>query len=135
MATICNMGAEIGATTSLFPYNERMDRYLKATNRSGIVIVRVIPFITINQSIICIVIAEEAFRFSHLCIGDESSHYDRVIEINLSELEPRINGPFTPDISTPISQMKRAVETHKWPIDISVVFELLVYKKTDIFTF
>ena len=44
MATICNMGAEIGATTSLFPYNERMDRYLKATNRSGIVIIRIIPF-------------------------------------------------------------------------------------------
>jgi aconitate hydratase len=83
-----------------------------------------------NQSIIiCIAIAEEAFRFSHLCVEDATPHYDRVIEINLSELEPRINGPFTPDLSTPISQMKRAVETHKWPIDISVVFGLFVYKK------
>jgi len=70
MATICNMGAEIGATTSLFPYNERMGEYLRATKRSEI--------------------ADYAKAFQHNLRTDEGAEYDQVIEINLSELEPHI---------------------------------------------
>ena len=78
MATICNMGAEIGATTSLFPFNHRMSDYLKATNRSEI--------------------ADYAKAFQHNLKADEGAEYDQTIHINLSELEPHINGPFTPDL-------------------------------------
>jgi aconitate hydratase len=101
MATICNMGAEIGATTSVFPFHrDRMVKYLKATKRTEI--------------------ANHALKYSEFLKPDQSAQYDRVVEINLSELEPHINGPFTPDLATPISQMKKAVETNGWPKDISV---------------
>ncbi|KAF9301643.1 Aconitate hydratase mitochondrial, partial [Podila horticola] len=83
MATICNMGAEIGATTSVFPYNSRMSDYLKATTR---------PYI-----------AEWADSFQHNLKADAGANYDQIIEIDLNTLEPHINGPFTPDLATPLS--------------------------------
>ncbi|KAH8115089.1 aconitate hydratase [Phellopilus nigrolimitatus] len=100
MATICNMGAEIGATTSLFPFNSRMVDYLKATKRGDI--------------------ADYATAFSHNLQGDKGADYDQVIEINLSELEPHINGPFTPDLATPISKFKDAVKENDWPPELRV---------------
>lgn len=100
MATICNMGAEIGATTSLFPYNSRMGDYLNATNRGDI--------------------AKYAERFAHNLREDEGVEYDEVIEINLSELEPHINGPFTPDLATPLSKFAAAVKENNWPEELKV---------------
>ncbi|XP_063718898.1 aconitate hydratase, mitochondrial-like [Symsagittifera roscoffensis] len=100
MGTICNMGAEIGATTSVFPYNERMDEYLKATNRADI--------------------ANLARDNYNLLSPDANCRYDEVIEINLSELEPLINGPFTPDLATPISKLGKTAKENDWPLDISV---------------
>jgi aconitase A len=85
MGTICNMGAEIGATTSIFPYNKRMYDYLVATGRE--------PIAKLSDS----------FR-EHLR-PDEGCEYDQLIEINLSELEPHINGPFTPDLAHPLSKV------------------------------
>jgi aconitate hydratase len=104
--TICNMGAEIGATTSTFGYDESMSRYLKATGRSEI--------------------AAEADKIKEHLTGDAevyanpSKYFDQVIEINLSELEPHLNGPFTPDLATPISQMKEAAAKNGWPTKIEV---------------
>ena len=104
--TICNMGAEIGATTSNFPYDESMDRYLRATERSEI--------------------ADLANQVKeHLCSDPEvyanpEKYYDEVIEINLSELEPHLNGPFTPDLATPISKMKEMAAANDWPLKIEV---------------
>ena len=94
--TICNMGAEIGATTSLFGYDTHMEKYLKATNREAV-------------ADLANGIAE------HLRADDEVNNnpeqfYDQVIDINLSELEPHLNGPFTPDKATPISAMAVAAE-------------------------
>ena len=100
MATICNMGAEIGATTSIFPYNERMDEYLRATRRSEI--------------------ADLAKQYKDLLRADEGCQYDQIIEINLSELEPHINGPLTPDLATPLSEFKNAVEKNGWPEELKV---------------
>ncbi|KAG2004539.1 aconitate hydratase [Coprinopsis cinerea AmutBmut pab1-1] len=100
MATICNMGAEIGATTSVFPYNERMAKYLKATNREDI--------------------ANYARQFSANLKADEGAEYDQMIEINLSELEPHINGPFTPDLATPISKLAEEAKKNGWPDEIKV---------------
>ncbi|CAG8474168.1 6860_t:CDS:2 [Ambispora gerdemannii] len=100
MATVCNMGAEIGATTSLFPFNSRMGDYLRATKRGEI--------------------AAYAESFAHNLRADEGAQYDHVIEINLSELEPHLNGPFTPDLATPLSKFKDAVEKNKWPPEIKV---------------
>ncbi|KAI0083128.1 aconitate hydratase [Irpex rosettiformis] len=100
MATICNMGAEIGATTSLFPFNHRMADYLEATKRGDI--------------------AAYARRFSHNLKADEGAPYDQVIDINLSELEPHINGPFTPDLATPISKFAEAVKKNNWPSELKV---------------
>jgi aconitate hydratase len=95
MATICNMGAETGATTSIFPYSEAMTRYFEATNRHDLA---------------------TASRFAaHELRADPQAEFDRVIEINLSELEPRINGPFTPDLSTPLSEFSEAVSRESWP--------------------
>lgn len=101
MATICNMGAEIGATTSLFPFNHRMSAYLKATSRADIAS------------------AAESFK-DHLvadpaCEDLQNKLYDEVIEINLSELEPHVNGPFTPDLATPLSKFAEAVKKNNWP--------------------
>ena len=104
--TICNMGAEIGATTSLFGYDAHMEKYLKATNREGV-------------ADLANGIAE------HLRADDEVNNnpeqfYDQVIEINLSELEPHLNGPFTPDKATPISAMAVVAQENGWPTEIKV---------------
>jgi aconitate hydratase len=100
MATICNMGAEIGATTSMFPFNNRMADYLNATKRQDI--------------------AKYAQRFAHNLKADEGADYDQVIDINLSELEPHINGPFTPDLATPISKFASEVKKNNWPSELKV---------------
>ncbi|RZM23187.1 MAG: aconitate hydratase, partial [Pedobacter sp.] len=104
--TICNMGAEIGATTSTFGYDESMSRYLHATGRDGI--------------------ARMADVIKEHLTGDEEvyanpeQYFDQVIEINLDELEPHLNGPFTPDLATPISKMKEAAAANGWPTKIEV---------------
>ncbi|KAH0544003.1 hypothetical protein FGG08_001770 [Glutinoglossum americanum] len=100
MGTICNMGAEIGATTSVFPFNDRMYDYLAATKRKPI--------------------GDLARAYSKELHEDEGAEYDELIELNLSELEPHINGPFTPDLATPISKFKEAVEANKWPSELKV---------------
>lgn len=99
MATICNMGAEIGATTSIFPFNDRMVDYLRSTGRSDW--------------------AELAQQNKDYLSADRECVYDKVIEINLSTLQPHINGPFTPDLATPVTDMKREVEANNWPEEIS----------------
>lgn len=102
MATICNMGAEVGATTSIFPYIEGPHReYLVATHRRGV--------------------AVEAELAGQLCMlqASDEAEYDEVIEINLSELEPHINGPFTPDLSTRLSRFKDTVKEQQWPEKLS----------------
>merc|ERR1711977_788438 len=100
MGTICNMGAEIGATTSLFPFNDRMYDYLKATNRQAI--------------------GDYARDYAAELREDEGAQYDELIEIDLNTLEPHINGPFTPDLATPISKFKDAVKENGWPEDLKV---------------
>lgn len=100
MGTICNMGAEIGATTSLFPFNDRMYDYLKATKRQSI--------------------GDFSRVYAEGLRPDENAQYDQLIEINLSELEPHINGPFTPDLATPISKFKEAVKENNWPSELKV---------------
>jgi aconitate hydratase len=104
--TICNMGAEIGATTSTFGYDESMSRYLSATGRADVAA------------------AADAVK-EHLTADPEvyanpEKYFDQLIEINLSELEPHINGPFTPDLATPISKMKEAAAANNWPTKVSV---------------
>ena len=104
--TICNMGAEIGATTSTFGYDDSMERYLIATGRKEV--------------------AKLANNIRHHLTGDDEvynnpeKYFDEVIEINLSELEPYLNGPFTPDKATPISQMASEAKKNDWPIDVEV---------------
>jgi aconitate hydratase len=104
--TICNMGAEIGATTSTFGYDESMARYLRSTGRADV--------------------AAAADEVKSYLTGDEEvyanpeKYFDKVIEINLSELEPHLNGPFTPDLATPISQMKEAAAKNNWPTKVEV---------------
>ncbi|CAJ0864773.1 11430_t:CDS:10 [Entrophospora sp. SA101] len=100
MATIYNMSAEIGATTSIFPFNSRMSDYLRATNRAEI--------------------AAFSDSLSHNLKLDESVNYDHVIEINLSELGSHINGPFTPDLAIPLSKFKDTVEKNNWPSELKV---------------
>ncbi|AAS54000.2 AFR629Wp [Eremothecium gossypii ATCC 10895] len=102
MATICNMGAEVGVTTSLFPYGEGHRRYLAATGRSEI-----------RDE------ADRALDKYGLLKADEGAEYDKLIEINLSELEPHINGPFTPDLSFPISQFGSRAADEGWPKKVS----------------
>ena len=102
--TICNMGAEIGATTSIFAYDDASERYLRATDRNDVAD------------------AANAHR-AYLRSDDEvyanpSNFYDQLIEINLSELEPRMNGPFTPDLMTPVSKMKETAAANGWPLDV-----------------
>jgi len=105
-ATICNMGAEIGATCSIFGYDEKMSAYLKATSRAEVA-----------------ALADEVME--HLrpdadVYANPAAYYDEVLELNLSELEPYVNGPFTPDLATPISQMKAAIEANGWPAKLEV---------------
>jgi aconitate hydratase len=99
--TICNMGAEIGATTSTFGYDESMSRYLKATGRADVAELAdgIAPYLTADAD----------------CYANPSQYFDEVIEINLSELEPHLNGPFTPDLATPISKMKEVAAAEGWP--------------------
>lgn len=100
MGTICNMGAEIGATTSVFPYNRRMRDYLVATERKDI--------------------ADEVEKHKDFLTADKGAEYDQVIEINLSELEPHVNGPYTPDLATPISKLGEVAAKNGWPMDVRV---------------
>lgn len=104
--TICNMGAEIGATTSTFGYDESMSRYLKATGREDIA--------AMADTI------KEHLTGDAEVYANPSEYFDQVIEINLSELEPHLNGPFTPDLATPISKMKEAAAANNWPVKIEV---------------
>ena len=104
--TICNMGAEIGATTSTFGYDESMERYLKATGRAEIA--------ELANTI------KEHLTADAEVYANPEKYFDEVIEINLSELEPHLNGPFTPDLATPISKMKEAAAANNWPTKIEV---------------
>jgi len=104
--TICNMGAEVGATTSTFGYDESMDRYLRGTNRADV--------------------ADAALTVKEHLTGDEEvynnpeEYFDQLIEIDLSTLEPHLNGPFTPDLATPISKMGEAAKENDWPLNVEV---------------
>ncbi len=104
--TICNMGAEIGATCSIFGYDSKMADYLKGTNRADIA--------AMADKVI------EHLRADKEVYDNPEAFYDQLIEINLSELEPYVNGPFTPDLATPISQMAAAVKEHGWPDEVEV---------------
>jgi len=102
--TICNMGAEVGATTSTFGYDESMSRYLKATGRADVA--------ALADTI------KEHLTGDKEVYADPSKYFDEVIEINLSELEPHVNGPFTPDLATPISKLKEVATANGWPLKI-----------------
>lgn len=104
--TICNMGAEIGATTSTFGYDDSMERYLRATGRADVA--------DLANGV------REHLTADAECYANPELYFDQVIELNLSELEPHINGPFTPDLATPISKMKEVAAAHGWPTNIEV---------------
>jgi aconitate hydratase len=104
--TICNMGAEIGATTSVFPFDERMSSYLRITDRADVA--------SLAES------NADNLKADDEVIKNPQKYYDQVIEINLSELEPHLNGPFTPDKAWPISKMKEAVKENNFPDKVSV---------------
>ncbi len=104
--TICNMGAEIGATTSVFPFDDRMAAYLRITDRADVA--------ALAESN-----ADELAADPEVLKNPEK-YYDQIIEINLSELEPHLNGPFTPDKAWPISKMKEAVKENNYPDTIKV---------------
>ena len=102
--TICNMGAEVGATTSTFGYDESMERYLKATGRADV--------------------AHEANKIKEYLTADSeiydspNNYFDQVIEINLSDLKPHLNGPFTPDLATPVSEIGDKARENDWPLKV-----------------
>jgi aconitate hydratase len=102
--TICNMGAEIGATTSTFGYDASMERYLRATGRDEV--------------------ADEANKIGPYLTGDPEvyenpeAYFDEVIEIDLNKLKPHINGPFTPDLATPVGEMNAKAVENDWPLDV-----------------
>ncbi len=102
--TICNMGAEVGATTSTFGYDESMSRYLTATGRADVA--------GLADTI------KEHLTGDKEVYADPKKYFDEVIEINLSELEPHVNGPFTPDLATPISKLKEVAMANGWPLTI-----------------
>ncbi len=102
--TICNMGAEIGATTSTFGYDESMSRYLQATGRSEVA--------KLADSI------KEHLTADPEVYAKPAAYFDQVIEIDLNILEPHLNGPFTPDLATPISKMKEEAEKNNWPTKV-----------------
>ncbi len=104
--TICNMGAEIGATTSTFGYDESMERYLRATGRADVA--------DLANGV------KEHLNADPEVYADPAKYFDELIEINLDELEPYINGPFTPDLATPISKMKEAAAANGWPTKVQV---------------
>ncbi len=105
-ATVCNMGAEIGATCSLFAYDDRMAAYLAATGREEVAALA-------NQ-------VKAHLRPDPEVYEQPAKYYDQLIEINLDELEPHVNGPFTPDLATPISKMAEAVKANGWPDAVEV---------------
>ena len=102
--TICNMGAEVGATTSTFGYDESMSRYLRSTGRADVADAAdaIAPYLTADAEV----------------YENPEQYFDQVIEINLSELEPHLNGPFTPDLATPISKMREEAIKNNWPLKI-----------------
>src|SRR6186713_606862 len=104
--TICNMGAEVGATTSTFGYDESMERYLIATGRSEVS--------KLANNI------REHLNGDPEVYAHPEKYFDQVVEINLTELEPHLNGPFTPDLATPISKMKEEAARNGWPTHIEV---------------
>jgi aconitate hydratase len=104
--TICNMGAEIGATTSIFPYDSRMEDYLSATGRDQVALLA-------NQIRECLVADDEVLK-------NPVNFYDQIIHIDLSELEPYVNGPYSPDLAWPISEFAQAVRQNGYPDKISV---------------
>ena len=104
--TICNMGAEVGATTSTFGYDESMERYLRATGRAEVAELA-------NQ-------VKEHLTADPEVYANPEEYFDQLIEINLDELEPYINGPFTPDRATPISKMAEVAKENGWPTKIEV---------------
>jgi aconitate hydratase len=104
--TICNMGAEIGATTSTFGYDASMERYLKATNRADVA--------ELANGV------KEHLNADPEVYTNPEAYFDQLIEINLDELEPYINGPFSPDLATPISKMKEVAAANGWPTKVEV---------------
>lgn len=102
--TICNMGAEIGATTSTFGYDDSMERFLRATDRNDV--------------------ADEANKIKEHLTGDPEvyenpeKYFDQVIEINLSDLRPHLNGPFTPDLATPVGELGEKARANDWPLKV-----------------
>lgn len=102
--TICNMGAEIGATTSTFGYDESMERYLRATGRAEVA--------DMANGI------KEHLTGDAEVYADPEQYFDQVIEIDLSTLSPHINGPFTPDLATPVAEMKEKAAANEWPTSI-----------------
>ena len=102
--TICNMGAEVGATTSTFGYDESMERYLRATGRDDVADAA-------NQ-------VKEHLTADPEVYADPESYFDQVIEIDLDTLSPHINGPFTPDLATPVSEMKQVAKNNTWPLQV-----------------
>ncbi len=104
--TICNMGAEIGATTSTFGYDDSMARYLRATGRAEVA--------DLADGI------REHLTADPEVYANPEQYFDQVIEINLDTLEPHVNGPFTPDLATPISQLKQVAEANGWPTKVEV---------------
>jgi aconitate hydratase len=105
-ATICNMGAEIGATCSLFTYDSKMAEYLKATEREEVA--------RLADKV------KDCLRPDPEVYANPGSYYDQLIEINLDELEPHVNGPFTPDLAWPISKFAEAVRNNQWPEKLEV---------------
>jgi aconitate hydratase len=104
--TICNMGAEIGATTSIFGYDDKMGDYLRSTDRADVA--------ALADGIIAHLRSDEEVN------QHPEKYYDQVIEINLDTLEPHINGPFTPDLAWPLSQFAQAVKDNNWPAVLEV---------------
>jgi aconitate hydratase len=104
--TICNMGAEIGATTSTFGYDASMERYLRSTGRADVA--------ELANAV------REHLTGDAEVYADPKKYFDEVIEINLSELEPHVNGPFSPDLATPISKMKEVAAANGWPVKVEV---------------
>jgi aconitate hydratase len=104
--TICNMGAEIGATTSTFGYDESMERYLRATGRADVA--------DLANTV------KEHLTGDAEVYADPKNYFDELIEIDLNTLEPYINGPFTPDLATPVSKMKEAAAANGWPTKVQV---------------
>ena len=104
-ATICNMGAELGATTSIFPYDERMATYLKATGRADL-----LPIIEENATLLT---ADEEV------LNQPEKHYEMVVEINLSTLTPHVVGPHTPDLAAPVTEMAAHMEKGGWPTNLT----------------